>query len=349
MDYTITKLTKNDYEEWDNFVKTHKGGTIFHTLGWKKVLEESYGYEPRYYVIKNANGEITGIFPTFKVKTFFGKIIVSQPFAEYGGALVREGYEKAVIDILNIFKKEVKNGVKYIEIRKPPFGMRISNTIGYKKEMKAYNFYLNLENKDFKKDIWNGVIHKKVRTAIRKAIKSGVIIEKKMDMDLYYDLYIKTMARMGSPPHSKKFLKNIERYLKDYVVCNFAYLDGIPIAALLSFRYKDIVSIFGNVSDSKYWNYNANDLLYCSEIKEVLKLGYKFVEFGRTNPNSQYVKFKKRHGGENQVELYSYIYPQSKAGDINPYRFMTISNILQNVPWLITKTGFGVWIKKMFP
>jgi hypothetical protein len=40
-EFEVQQLRGEDYEEWNEFVKVHKNATIFHTVEWKKVLEET--------------------------------------------------------------------------------------------------------------------------------------------------------------------------------------------------------------------------------------------------------------------------------------------------------------------
>ncbi|RJS71848.1 hypothetical protein CW714_05200, partial [Methanophagales archaeon] len=74
MQFEVQQLDKNDYNRWNDFLKTHKNATIFHTIEWKNVLEETFGYKPEYLVVKNSEGKIVGISPAFSVKTLFGKV-----------------------------------------------------------------------------------------------------------------------------------------------------------------------------------------------------------------------------------------------------------------------------------
>ena len=59
--------------------------TFFHQIGWKIVVENSYGLSPYYLVAKHGH-EITGILPLFNVDNR----LVSVPFAPYGGPLAQD-------------------------------------------------------------------------------------------------------------------------------------------------------------------------------------------------------------------------------------------------------------------
>jgi predicted N-acyltransferase len=352
MQFEVLRLEKSEYNEWHDFLTTQKNATIFHTLEWKKVLEETFGYKPEYLIVKNSKGKIIGISPAFSVKTLFGRVIVSQPFFEYGGPIVERGFEEAFKEILNFYRDKAENErIKYVEIRVLPDGENeYFNNTGFVKQFKAYDFYIDVKGKDFEKDIWLGLYNNKVRNSIRTGIKSEVKIVEEDNIDVYYDLYLKTMARLGSPPYPKALFENIKRYEKSLVRFTFAYSEGVPIAGLWALLYGNTVSIVGNVSRLEYQKYNANDLLYNEQIEYATKNNkLEIVDLGRTRPNSSYERYKKKWGAT-KVDLYGYVYPPSASEGVNPYKYyLLFSKITKKIPWIFTKTRIGPYLAKKFP
>jgi predicted N-acyltransferase len=352
-EFEIERLGKGDYKEWNEFVKVHKYATIFHTIEWKRVLEETFGYKPEYLVVKNLDGEIIGVSPAFTVKTFFERVIVSQPFFEYGGPLIVEGFEGAYKEILNYYRAKVENeGIKYAEIRVLPVGENgyFTNTC-FVKQFKAYDYYIDVKDKDFEKDIWLGLYTKKsrVRNSVKKAIKSGVRVVEDDNIAVYYNLYIKTLEKLGSPPYPQKLFESIKKYVSSSVRFTYAYLKDKPIAAMMSFPYNNRLLMVGLVSDENYQEYRANDLLYNEQIEYATENKFEIVDLGRTRPGSPYERYKKKWGAT-KIDLYSYVYPSSASESVNPYKYYLIfSKITKKVPWIFTKTGIGTYLVKKFP
>ena len=351
--FEVQPLRGEDYEEWNKFAKVHKNATIFHTMEWKKVLEETFGYKPEYLVVKNYEGEIVGISPAFSVKTLFGKVIVSQPFFEYGGPIIEGGFEGAYKEVLDFYGDKVENkGIKYVEIKVLPDGKNEHfDKTGFVKQFKAYGFYIDAKGKDFEKDIWLGLYTKKsrVRNSVKKAIKSGVSVIEDDDIDIYYELYIKTISKLGSPPYPKTLFENIKKYAGSSVRFTYAYLKEIPIAAMMSFPYNNRDLMVSLVSDENYQEYRANDLLYNEQIEYATKNGFEIVDLGRTRPDSPYERYKKKWGAT-KIDLYSYVYPPSASEGVNPYKYyLMVSRITKKVPWIFTKTGIGPYLVKKFP
>ena len=351
MKFEVQQLQTEDYKEWNEFVRTSKNATIFHTVEWKKVLEETFSYRPEYLVVKNSEDNLVGVSPAFSVKTLLERVIVSQPFFEYGGPIVEMGFEDAYKEILNFYRDKVENeGINHVEIRAPPNGCsEYYDKNGFVKQFKAYGFCIDVKGKDFEKDIWLGLYNNKVRNSIRKGIKSGVKIKEGDDLDVYYDLYLKTLARLGSPPFPKTLFQNIKKYTKSLVRFTFAYLDEVPIAGLWTLLYNNRVSIVGNVSHLTYQKYNANDLLYNEQIEYSTKNNFEIIDLGRTRPNSPYERYKKKWGAS-KVDLHSYVYPSSASDKIDPYKnYLRVSKITKKVPWIFTKTKIGPYLTKKFP
>ena len=108
-------------------------------------------------MIKGPDQKIVGICPAFKTKTLFGKAVVSQPFFDYGGPIVDNGYEEAFGALLECYKTRADNKeVKYIEFKaiNGIHDMVFENN-GFTKAAKAVSYSIDIKDKDFEKDIWN--------------------------------------------------------------------------------------------------------------------------------------------------------------------------------------------------
>lgn len=349
MKYEICPISPKYEKDWEDFVNNHKDSTIFHTLGWKKVMEQTFGFKPEYLVVKDSENKLVGISPAFKVKTFFGKVIISQPFFEYGGPIVDIGYEDACLDIFNFYKNKcLKERLNYIELKALP---NVNNSCfdkaGYIQQFKAYNYYIDIKGKNFEKDIWLGLYTKKsrVRNSIRNAIQEGIIVVENNNIDIYYNLYLKTMIKLGSPPMPKSLFENIKKYTKGRFT--FAFLKDIPIGGIMSFPFNNRDLMVGLVSDEKYLNFRGNDMLYNEQIEYATNNGFEIVDFGRTRPNSDYERYKKKWGATRR-EMFSYIYPPSAGKNANSYKYYDLfSGFTKKVPWVLTR--IGPYIAKKFP
>ncbi|HDN84296.1 MAG TPA: peptidoglycan bridge formation glycyltransferase FemA/FemB family protein, partial [Candidatus Aerophobetes bacterium] len=124
---TIRYYRSSDRNIWDNYVKNHPNGTLYHLSGWKNVIEETYGHKSYYLMAlansnnpsnpTNHNNRIVGILPLIHMKHFlFGNKLVSMPFFDMGGILADdEETEKALLTEAIQLGQKLK--VKNIELR----------------------------------------------------------------------------------------------------------------------------------------------------------------------------------------------------------------------------------------
>ena len=86
MEFEIKLLKSKDEKKWKECIMGDNNATFYHHIGWKKVVQEIYGYEPYYLFAEDNVGDMVGILPIFYMTNlFFGKRLVSVPFAPYGG------------------------------------------------------------------------------------------------------------------------------------------------------------------------------------------------------------------------------------------------------------------------
>lgn len=349
MQYETFPLNSKDEVKWQNFVYNHDNATIFHTLEWKKVIEQTFGFKHEYIVLKNSQNNLVGVCPAFKVKTLFGKAIVSQPFFEYGGPLVDLHFNRAYNDIINYYKNKCDTKkIDYVEIKAlPNYESTYFEEVGYIKQFKAFDYFIEINGMNFEKDIWLGLYTNKsrIRNSVKRAIENGVSIIEDKQIDIYYDLYLNTMIKLGTPPMPKSFFENIEKYTK--VRFTFAYFKDKPIGGMISFSFNNRHLLLSLVSDRKYLNLRGNYLLFNDQIEYAAKNGLQLIDFGRTKPESGHERYKKKWGAK-RVDMFSYVYPPSAAENTDPYKYYDrFSRFTKKIPQVLKK--MGPIIVKKFP
>jgi hypothetical protein len=86
----ITELRTEEEKAWDSYIHKSKSSTFYHQIGWRNVVEKTYKHKPHYLIAKE-EGELKGVLPLFMMKSmFFGRKLVSVPFAPYGGVCANE-------------------------------------------------------------------------------------------------------------------------------------------------------------------------------------------------------------------------------------------------------------------
>jgi FemAB-related protein (PEP-CTERM system-associated) len=313
----ITELEREDEAAWDAYVYSSPASTFYHQIGWRNVVEKTYKHKPVYLVAKE-EGELKGVLPLFLMRSwFFGKKLVSVPFAPYGGVCADD--ENAKKTLVEEAKRITKaQGMDYLELR-------YLHSQEHKSELAANNNYVTfiLALNPDPVIVWKK-FNNKVRNAIRKALNSNLELSHDNNVNDFYRLYTKSMRDLGTPPHSYAFFNNLLLEFPEHTKIVTVQHNGISIAALFLLCFKNNVTSGWAASDKAYQRYNPNNLLYWEVIKSGCEDGYGYFDFGRSISNSGTFKFKKPWGAEPEQLLYLYyLYAAKKMQDMsqsNPKR-----------------------------
>lgn len=295
----IVPYQDGDREAWDAFVLNHPEGRVCHLIGYGEMIRETFGYEPIYWFLRR-RGEPVGVFPFFFVRTWLGvRKFLSQPFIEYGGPLVNRLTEDELMQLQKAVKKVLRQ--YRVQILEVCGGFGIPETELNKISRRvAFNEYAVLPLRASKK-IWQDSLSRHVRKAIRKAERAGLRCDQETSTEAlresFYPLYLVSMKRLGSPPHSLMFFQNSLKYLRGQTKLFLVRKNGIVIAALLGFTTGRRVHIVFSVSDPRFWERRPNDLVHWKFIEWACNHGYEWFDFGTVRYDSQR-QYKKKWGVE---------------------------------------------------
>jgi FemAB-related protein (PEP-CTERM system-associated) len=309
---SVRLYTDSDRTAWDEYVRNHPQGTFFHLIGWKAVVEKSFGHKACYLVAER-HGRISGVFPLFSVKSMlFGRCMVSVPFATYGGILADND------NIANLLYGEAVNlnrrgGLDYLEMRseKAGFGELPTKELYYvfKKEIVADN------------DINFEAIPRKARRMVRVGIKNG--LKERFGgielLDPFYELFAASYHRLGTPVFSKRYLRYILYAFRDKASILIVSNNGQPLSGVLSFYYKDQVLPYYSGAYPESQEHAANDFLYWALMSDSAEKGCRMFDFGRSKKDTGPYNFKRHWGFEPKpLEYQYYLNRISELPNISP-------------------------------
>ncbi len=109
-------VTSIKEDEWKTFLDNFNTASIYHTPQWKKFLESTFDYEPKYLFAKDECGNLTGLLPLFYVKSkLTSNILCSVPFSHLCGYIGSEDSRDFLIgELVNEYSKL---HASYFEIR----------------------------------------------------------------------------------------------------------------------------------------------------------------------------------------------------------------------------------------
>lgn len=339
----INEFEDEDASAWEHYVKKNSDSTFYHQIGWKKVIEKTYGHEPLYLIAKEYN-EISGVFPLFLIKNkIFGKKIISIPFAPYGGICA---------DSLSTKNALVKEAKRIVDNYNADF-LEIRGSSGDDNELLTNSSYYTLvldldENPDL---VWNQ-LSRKVRNATRKAVNSDLTFEmdNKYERD-FYSIFSRNIRDLGAPVHSSKFFENLLSEFPENTDVAVAKYEDKVIGSIFLLYFKDTVISGWAASDKSYRMYNPNNIMYWESIKYGCEKGFKYFDFGRSLMDSGTYRFKKPWGAEpKQLHYHYYLNHTSKMPDTSQSnsKRKTFSKLWEKLPVPIANF-IGPKLRKNFP
>jgi len=150
--------------------------------------------------------------------------------------------------------------------------------------------------------IFSNFHRKAIRPPIRKAIRSGLKVERLStvrDLDIFYGLYQSTRRRLGLPVAPMAFFSALWQafHETERILLFGAFLNEDCVAALLLFAHKNRVSAEAVGWNDCYADRSTPSLLYWEAIKFAHTHGYKIFDFGRTDAsNKGLMDYKCRWG-----------------------------------------------------
>jgi hypothetical protein len=309
----VQPINPLQHPNWDALVTSQPDFSFFHGTAWAKVLTETYGYTPHYFVVKDAD-KIHSLLPLMEVDSWLtGRRGIALPFTDDC-----EPFGPDDVSFKKFFQEAVefgkKRGWKHLECR----GGR--NFFGdIPASLSFYGHSLDLaasEEKLFAR------LKSSVRRAIRKAEKDGVTVEISQGMEamkIFYSLQCKTRKKHGLPPQPFSFFLNIHKHIlsQNLGMAALASWRKIPIAASVYFHLGDRAIFKYGASDGAFQYLRGNNLVMWEAVKWYSRRGAKKLHLGRTSvANEGLRRFKLGWGAEEQkIEYVKY--------DLRNDRFVT--------------------------
>lgn len=310
----IEIVSPNEISSWDDLILSFgdKDYSIFHSLEWSKVLQESYNYKPIYLINKLSN-ETTAILPFMSIKKFLaGKRLVSLPFSDYCEPLInkKDDFESLINFLISFCENE---NIESFEIR--------GGREYFKNVQSAYSYYehileLGREEKDILKNF-----NETTRRNIKKAVKEGILTSVDFSLNSlkeFYKLNCITRKKHGLPPQPFSFFMQIFHNLikdKKAFIISAKYKNKI-IASAVYLHFGEKAYYKYGASDERFQNFRPNNLVMWEAIKHYNQRNFKSFHFGRTESENEGLRRFKLGWGTTEKVINTYIYSLNKKGFI---------------------------------
>jgi len=298
---------------WDEFVAQQAEGSVFHSTAWARVLLETYRYQPRYYVLTDASGDILAGVPLLLVKSrLTGRRLVGLPFSDLCPPLVRDGCDPS--PLLESIRGDAQGDhLSYVEMRGPsPLPLR---WWGFQ-ETSCFTRHVIPLDKSLEE--LQAAFQSSARRGMKKAEREGVSVHSATgpeDMRRFYCLYVTTRRKHGVVPAPYRFFEEIQAHLLaagSGCLLLAEWQDRLIAADLLLWDARRLFYKF-NVSDPQFLEQRPNNLLMWEAIRLGKKLGCSAFDLGRSEADNEGLQRFKSLWASEASPLPYYYYPTVKG------------------------------------
>ncbi len=353
MSFHVTRTQPGDEAAWEAYVAAHPGGTFFHSLAWRDAVEESFGHDSIYLAARR-DGGLVGVLPLARVVSHLaGTLLVSVPYAVYGGALYDDDEAR---DALLDHAREMADRlhVQWLDIRsiepQCPDLPVLTRYVTFRKALPARPA-----------EVLAG-LPRKARAAARQA-RERYELQASFDdghLDTLWRLYSESMRRLASPNYPLAFFKSlVERTApvgtapgRPEHLVQLVTWRGRPIAGLLSFVFRGTLLPYFSGCDERFEKYHPNNFMYLAAMEQGVSLGCRTFDFGRSRmDNPGPYNFKRFQGFEPTPLCYQYYVPRGgRAPNLTPSnpRLALARRVWPRLPLAVTRP-LGAWLAKSIP
>jgi hypothetical protein len=295
----IERIDPSHAPGWDNEIARLPGASFFHGATWSRVMQQTYGYQPCYLVLRDKD-TVEGVLPLMEVNSpLTGRRGISLPFTDACAPLVAGQRSGSILfDSALNYGRERK--WRSVEVR----GGNLPQ--GAEPSLSFLSHHLALT--DSEADLF-GRFDASVRRAIRKSESAGLKVEAGNDvsaMSEFYRLVSMTRKRHGLPPQPLRFFEALHQHVIAPRLGHLALVrrGAVAIAGAVFLRFGPTAVYKFGASDERFQEYRANNLVMWDALRRYAALGCRTFDFGRTSLRNEGLRRFKLGWGTTEMPLH---------------------------------------------
>jgi hypothetical protein len=300
----LKRINPLDHPDWDELLLKSGDPSFFHTSAWARVLVESYGYQPVYFV-RWENTRLSSVMPFMDIASrLTGRRGVSLPFTDSCDPF---GPDKE--SLWHIAQAAIDYGRRskwdYAEWRTTGDWIQ-----GAAPSESYLTHALDLERSEA--EILSG-LSENHRRNIKKATRDGLTIRldrSRESLGDFYRMHCRTRKRHGLPPQPLSFFRNILDLVlsRDLGIIVSALVSGKVVASSIFFHFGPNAIFKYGASNTGYLSHRPNNLVMWEAIKWYQARGARSLNLGRTTMDNQGLRHFKLAWGATESALDYYYY-----------------------------------------
>jgi len=285
-DVQVTVATPRERVLWEAFVSARGDEAGYHAWDWQRVFANAFGHEP-VYLIARQGLQVAGVLPLVHIKSLlFGNSLTSLPFLNYGGVMADS--PDAANALVDAAREQARaRRCDHVELRHIAQQFPALPCKTHKVSMRLPLDGVSIDTLD-----------RKVRNQIRKAEKSGLVVERGGEALVgdFYGVFARNMRDLGTPVYSRRLFEEVLRAFPTRSQLHVVRLNGAPVAAGFTYRTATMVQLPWASSIREFNPLCANVLLYWDAIQFAQSTGAATFDMGRSTPNEGTYRFKAQWG-----------------------------------------------------
>jgi hypothetical protein len=289
---------------WGEFLQRHPRSSIFHTVEWLETLHRTYGFEPIAITTSPPGTDLQNAAVFCRVESWLtGRRLVSLPFSDHCDFLADTVADlRAIASILR--EHLHRENLRYIEARP-----RRAANLAILESDSAHSYFLHEIDLSPDLDALFRNCHKNsTQRKICRAEREALTYEEGRSQTLlesFYHLYLLTRRRQIVLPQPKRWFQNLIDCFGQALKIRVAFKDRLPIASILTIRYKDTLVYKYGCSDAQFQRLGGVHLLFWKSIQDAKRDKLCVFDLGRSEyENTGLITFKDRWGAKRSVLTY---------------------------------------------
>ena len=316
---------------------------MFHTVAWLQALRRTYGYEPVVFTTSPPTGELKNGLVFCRINSWLtGRRLVSLPFSDHCEPLCDSTED------LNFLIRYLQTALdhqewKHLQVRpiNRNFG-QAGDGIGF---LPAATYFLHtLDLRPDLDEVFGRLDKDSVQRRVQRAQRAGLLERTGNSDDLlnqFYRLLVITRGRHQVPPPPYAWFRNLISSQAEALEIRLAYQNEIPIAAILTLRFKDIVYYKYGCSDVRFNRFGAMPWLLWNAIAAAKSTGVTEFDMGRTEEDNAGLLAFKNHWVRQPKPLVYWNFPGTPTFDsAGGWKLRMAKHLFSHMPdRLLTITG----------
>jgi len=291
--------------DWSAYLAARPEAGIYHDCRWGRVMRDSYG-NAALYLTARRSGAVCGVLQlVWQKSVLWGSHLCSLPYFDASGIVADDDDARAAL-VAEAGRLGRERRAQWVELRQ-------MSPLDESLPVRRDKVTMVLALPAGADAMWQQ-LKTKVRTKVRKAEKDEHEILRG-GVELLGDfcaIYERAMRDLGSPPHSRRFFRNLVEAFGESVRLFSVRSSGRPLAASLALVDAQGFHVPWSGSDTRFRQSGANRALYWDMLKYAADANLPTFDFGRSTVDSGTYEFKKEWGAE-PVQLYwHFVMPDGK-------------------------------------